>query len=192
LARTQAPEYEARREVIVERAAELFARTGFHAASVADLAKACEYSKSLIYYYFPSKEDVLFAVMESHVDILLADVAHASRQELKPGKKLALLVRTFMGHYAGAASRQKVLLNELDSLPEDKRAQIVGKQRQIIDAVQVLLVAQRPELAADPARARGQTMLLFGTINWTHTWFDPAGALSSEDIADMVIELFEL
>src|SRR5262249_11214860 len=54
MARKQAPDYEQRREAIVDAAAALFARRGFLGASVADLAEACGASKSLIYHYYPS------------------------------------------------------------------------------------------------------------------------------------------
>ena len=45
-----------------------------------------------------------------------------------------------------------------------------------------------PAMAADPAKARVQTMLLFGMINWTHTWFDPAGPVSADEFADMALD----
>ena len=98
------------------------------------------------------------------------------------------MIHAFMRHYVGAAQRQKVLLNELDNLPDDKRRIIVEKQRGIIADVQSLLEAIDPSLASDRKRARVKTMLLFGTINWTHTWFDPAGPVSPNDIADMALE----
>jgi len=63
MARTQAADFEQRREKIVERAAQLFAERGFLGASIADLAKACKTSKSLIYHYYSSKEEILFDVM---------------------------------------------------------------------------------------------------------------------------------
>jgi hypothetical protein len=58
----------------------------------------------------------------------------------------------------------------------------------VIDAVQRLFCAVHPVLAASQDRARVETMLLFGMINWTHTWFDPNGPLSVAEVADMVIE----
>lgn len=185
MARTQAADYEQRREAIVEKAARLFAQQGFRGASVADLAAACETSKSLIYHYYPSKEDVLYAVMASHLDQLVEDVAEAMGARGDAKARLAALIHAFMRHYVGAADRQKVLLNELSALPADKRAVIVEKQRVVIDAVQSLLVQIHPTLAKDKARARVQTMLLFGMINWTHTWFDPAGSVSANEVADM-------
>lgn len=189
MARTQAADYEQRKEAIVEKSAELFARLGFSVASVANIAKACNTSKSLIYHYYPSKEDILNAVMSSHIDQLIEDVGLVLAQEGTPIGRMRTLLHAFMAHYVGAADRQKVLLNELGNLPPAARADIVHKQRIVIDAVQTLVVELYPGLAREPARARAQTMLLFGMINWTHTWFDPTGPLSSDDIADMALEL---
>jgi AcrR family transcriptional regulator len=189
LARTQAVDYERRREAIVEKAADLFAELGFRGASVSDLAKACNTSKSLIYHYYPSKEDVLYAVMLSHIDQLVEDVEAVLALEKPPREKLQLLLHRFMAHYIGAASRQNVLLNELNNLPDDKLRSVVGKQRIVIDAVQGLIASIDPAMAADPTRARVQTMLLFGMINWTKTWFDAKGPVSGDMIADMAFNL---
>lgn len=191
MARTQAADYEQRKEAIVAKSADLFARLGFSVASVANIAKACNTSKSLIYHYYPSKEDILNAVMSSHIDQLLEDVSEVVTPDGPPIARLRLLLHAFMAHYVGAADRQKVLLNELGNLPDGPRAAIVRKQRKVIDAVQRLIVELYPDLADDPARARAQTMLLFGMINWTHTWFDPAGPLSSDDIAEMALKLIQ-
>lgn len=188
MARTQAADYEQRREAILDKAAHLFASMGFNGASVADLATACETSKSLIYHYYPSKEDVLYGVMTSHIDQLVQDVDQVLSRGAPPAELLSALIHSFMRHYIGAADRQKVLLNELGNLPADRRKIIVDKQRGVIDAVQKLLEAIHPVLATDAAMARAETMLLFGMINWTHTWFDPAGPVSADQFADMALD----
>ena len=190
MARTQAADFEQRRDAIVDHAARLFARRGFASTSVADLAAACATSKSLIYHYYPSKEDILHAVMAGHLDQLLQDVADALAAAPDPRGRLRALVHGFMGHYVGAADRQKVLLNELDSLPADKRAAVVAKQRTIVDTVQRLLAEiDGGPGAADSRRAGVRAMLLFGMINWTHTWFDPAGPMSADEVAEMALEM---
>lgn len=189
MARTQAADYEERREAIVERAAELFAQRGFLGASVSDIARACNTSKSLLYHYYPSKEDVLYAVMASHIDRLVEDVESVESGPGGADEHLRRLLHLFMEHYVGAASRQKVLLNELDNLPDDKRTSIVARQRRLVDAVQKLLVEADPSLAGDKARARARTMLLFGMINWTGNWYDPSGAVKPGEIAEMALEM---
>lgn len=187
MARTQAADYDRRREAIIEQAGRLFARTGFRGASVADLAAACETSKSLVYHYFPSKEDILYEVMASHIDQLVASADTALAVGGSARERLARLIHAFMRDYVGAADRQKVLLNELDSLPPDKRTIIVTKQRRLIADLQELLVELDPDLGPSPERARVETMLIFGMINWTHTWFDPAGAIDTDGLAEMVL-----
>ena len=188
MARTQAADYEQRREAIVEKAAQLFAKVGFQGASIADLADACSISKSLIYHYYPSKEDILYAVMASHLDVLVEEMELATASDPDPKIALRRLLDGFMRHYVGAADRHKVLLNELGNLPPDRRAIIVHEQRKVIEAVQKLIVQLHPELAGEPVIARAYTMLLFGMINWTSTWFDPAGPLSPDAIADLAFE----
>ena len=126
--------------------------------------------------------------MASHIDQLVADVEAVSAGGKRPQQQLSDLVHAFMRHYVGAADRQTVLLNELGSLPADKRSVIVTKQRSIIDAVRDMLIALEPGLAVDLPRARVEAMLLFGMLNWTHTWFDPSGPVSTAMVADMIVD----
>jgi AcrR family transcriptional regulator len=183
MARTQAPDYEDRRQAIIERAAELYAERGFLGASVSDLAQACSTSKSLIYHYFPSKEDILFEVVHSHIKSLVDAQEAVARTTLSPEEKLRALSREFMRLYSGAGNRQKVLLNELDRLPAASRSLIVQEQRQLINYVASLLEDLHPEL--DRRNLRPAALLYFGIINWTHTWFRPDGRTTPDEIADM-------
>jgi len=185
MARPQSPDYDKRRDAILAAAAHLYARHGFQGASVADLAKACRTSKSLIYHYFPSKDDILYAAMAAHLDALVAAAEAATRSGSAEGK-LRALTRAFMRLYAGAQDSHKVLLNELDNLPPARRAEVVAKQRRIIGAVETLVRALRPD--AGPLTLP-LTMLFFGMINWTHTWFRPGGAVDADRLADMAVEL---
>lgn len=53
----------ARREVILEAARRVFARRGFFAASVAEIAREADYSKAAIYFYFRNKEEIYLAIV---------------------------------------------------------------------------------------------------------------------------------
>lgn len=185
MARPQSPDYDKRREAILAAAARLYARRGFQGASVADLAKACHTSKSLIYHYFPSKDDILYAAMAAHLDALVTAAEEATRTGGAEAQ-LRALVHAFMRLYVGAEDSHKVLLNELDNLPPDRRAEVVAKQRRIIGAVEALVRELRPDVGA---LSRPLTMLLFGMINWTHTWFRSGGALAPETLADAAVAL---
>lgn len=187
MARTQAADYDERRLKIVEAAAALFARRGFAGASIADLAQRCKVSKSLIYHYYASKEDILYDVMISHVRALEAASNAVIAAPAPAAEKLRRLARAFMALYVGAADRHKVLLNELDNLPKGRRSEIVSVQRGLIEAVRRLLIEVEPRLKRSKS-GFAAAMLFFGMINWTHTWFDPGGAVSAEELADMAVD----
>lgn len=189
MARTQAVDYDRRREVIVEAAAELYAENGFLGTSLIVLAERCNYSKSRIYHYYSSKEDILFEVMSSHIEALNAAADQIEAEALEPEAKLRKLVRAFMNVYVGAAARQKVLLNEFSRLPPERRARIVARQRRLIDLVERLLGEIQPKLAQSKALSRPVTMLFYGMINWTHTWYDPDGPATADQIADMTVDI---
>ena len=185
MARPQSPDYDKRREAIIAAAAELYAKSGFQGASVADLAKACGASKSLIYHYFPSKDDILYEVMAAHLDALVEAADDAMRAG-GPEERLHALAHAFMRLYVGAENSHKVLLNELDNLPGERRAEVVRKQRRVIAVVETQLREIRPEIGSI---TRPLTMLFFGMINWTHTWFRPDGPVSGEALADIAVDL---
>jgi len=63
MARTQANDYKQKKAHIVDTATELFASKGFHATSIMDIAKACNTSKSSLYHYFESKEQLLYVIL---------------------------------------------------------------------------------------------------------------------------------
>ncbi|HTT82618.1 MAG TPA: TetR/AcrR family transcriptional regulator [Rhizomicrobium sp.] len=188
MARTQAADYEERRAAIVEQAAQLFAERGFLGASIADLAEACDSSKSLIYHYYASKEDILFDVMHSHVRALLDAANDVAGTPAAPVAKLRNLTIAFMRLYVGAAARHRVLLNELQQLSDEQRKTIIGIQRRLVEIVETILGEIQPELPM-PLK-RPAAMLYFGMINWTHTWLDPEGPADPKHIAILAAEIF--
>jgi len=185
MARPQSPDYDKRRDAIVAAAASLYAKRGFQGASVADLAKACRTSKSLVYHYFPSKEDILYEVMAAHLGQLV-DAADDAMRVGDARERLHALALSFMRLYEGAQHSHKVLLNELDNLPPERRAEVVRKQRRVIAVVETLIREIRPEAGAITLPL---TMLFFGMINWTHTWFRPSGPISAEAVGELAVDL---
>ena len=187
MARTQAADYDQKRQTIMAQSARLFALRGFASASISEIAAQCDISKSLIYHYYPSKEDILFAVMKEHMEALLAlieeDAAGDTFQD-----ELRHFTHRLLRVYAGAANHQKVLLYDLDFLPKQQRADIVANQREIIEHVDGLLARASPALKRNRGKLRAKTMLYFGMLNWTHTWFKPSGPLTRDQLADLAVD----
>jgi AcrR family transcriptional regulator len=191
LARPQAADYDDRRQAMLDRAAALYARDGFQGASIADLAQACGVSKSLLYHYFGSKEDILFEIMSDHVEHLRQVAREAlAAAPADPAARLSALTHVFLRAYVGAADRHKVLVNDLDRLPEERRRTVVAAERELIDMVGEALAGLGSRYGETKAERRATTMLYFGMINWTHTWYEPEGAVGIEALADRAVAIW--
>jgi AcrR family transcriptional regulator len=190
LARTRAEDYDDKRALIFDRAAELFAESGFARASIADLAARCRASKSWIYHYFPSKEAILYEILRDHMATLRTAATTVLEGSDPPRAQLRKLLGAFMAIYACAQAKQVVLLNELGCLPAAQQDEIRDLERQVVELVAGLLRRVNPALAVRRSLVKPTAMLLFGMLNWTHTWYRPDGALAPEQLAALAGDLF--
>jgi AcrR family transcriptional regulator len=189
MARGRAAGYEDQREAIVARAAELFARQGYHATSMNQLAEAAGLSKATLYHYYRDKDALLVHIADGHVSRLQALVASARALGLKPEAQFRELVRRIVEEYAGAQHAHRVLTEDVKFLPPEDRQRVLDKEREVVAGFAAAVAALRPELKS-AALAKPMTMLLFGMINWMFTWMKPEGALDYEALAPMVADLF--
>lgn len=190
MSRTRSPEYNTIQASILDRTAALFASRGYAATSIGDIASACECSKSRLYHYFESKEDILSTMLSDHVDKLLDQCDSTLESSGDPVDRFYRLIRYFLEVYAVSRDKHVVLLTCLDFLPPDKRREVVAKQRKLIAYVADVLAAIRPDLRSDRRLAHVDTMLFFGMINWTYTWYRLEGPISPDTLAKRAVDLF--
>ena len=185
---TKADNYDSKRDAITSNAAKLFAEKGFGGASISDISKACNISKSLIYHYYSAKEDILYGVMTDHIDELTTAVTNKSLEDTDPKQEFHNLTLALLRCYAGAEEAQKVLLYDLNKLTTKQRKEIVAKQRAIIERFEQVYLQIDSSLKSDPSLLRSKIMLFFGSVNWIHTWYNPKGAVSRKKLAKMAVE----
>lgn len=190
MARTRAGDWGDKRALIYDRAAELFATQGFSRTSIAELAAHCQASKSWIYHYFPSKEAILYEILHDHMSLLLRTAAAEVAAQQAPEAQLRGLLRSFMEIYVRARAKHVVLLAELGCLPAAQQGEIRGLERRVVDLVAAVVGRLDGPLAAGRDGLVPITMMLFGMINWTYTWYRPDGPLKPEQLADLAADLF--
>lgn len=189
MARGRSAGYEDQRELILERAAHLFAQRGYTAASMNEVAEACGLSKPALYHYFRDKYDLLVHIAEGHVSRLQLLVAEVESLGLPPEQRLRTLIQRFVLEYARAKDAHRVLTEDVKFLTDEDRARILGSERAVVAHFSGAIGEHWPQVAG--ARLAAPTaMLLFGMINWMFTWFRPKGSLTYEDLAPMVADLF--
>jgi len=190
LARGRAADYDDRRREIGDQAAALFAARGFAAVSMNDIAKACGCAKSLLYHYYPSKEQLLADLLSGHVEALLAEAKQALAASDDPRAQLRAFLRGHMRLYADARAYHVLLLNSLAPLAPDAKRTVTRTERELMDIATDLLLRLVPTLAGKPYLRRPAAMNLYALINWTHVWYDAAGPLKPDAFADFSGDLF--
>src|ERR1700712_998194 len=115
--RGRAPGYDTQREQILARAAELFARQGYSATSMNQVATACGVSKPSLYHYVRDKYQLLFEIAQDHVARLLALVEEVEGDaSLTPEVRVRRLIARFLDVYADSQAAHRVLTEDVKFL----------------------------------------------------------------------------
>jgi AcrR family transcriptional regulator len=179
-----------RREKIVTAAAELMAKNGFLGTSVAEISAACGMTKAAVFHYFPSKEEILFAIMWGQARKVVDNATwFATRDKVLAAEKLRWIARLLIDCYSFAPAPQKVLMNEIGNLPPEKRALIVQAQREVMDVADKYIAEQSHTLRNQPKQRLPYLMMFLGMLNSTTTWFESSGALTVQQVAEIATNM---
>ena len=189
MARTKAASFDTQRAAIRDAAAREFADRGYAAATIADIARACGVSKTLMYHYYRDKEHLLADIAESYIERLQAIIDQVRAESLPPAAHLRRLVELFMAEYEHSAARHRVLVQDVKYLQRVHRSRVLAKERKVVLGYADVVKQLAPQSDRDDL-IKPLTMILFGMINWTFTWFKERGPLSYADMAPIVADLF--
>jgi AcrR family transcriptional regulator len=106
----QAERTEATRRKLLAAADRIFARDGFEAARLEDIAAGAGYTRGAFYAHFGGKEEIFFALLEQWVRQRIDSATAAVRKQKSPQQKLAALRK----YYAEIAKDRRVVLNSLE------------------------------------------------------------------------------
>ena len=188
MARSRAKDYDDKRLSILHRSAELFAASGYVGTSMNTIADACRVSKALLYHYYPDKEAILFDILSSHLQRLVAAVQKASASAADPGERFRAIVATLLEQYRHADAEHQVQIASLRLLPKDRQQPLLASERMLVEIMSDALAAAVP--AAKPKRVlKPLTMSVFGMLNWHYMWFREGGLMTRSDYADFVVQL---
>ena len=182
-----------RRRELLNSAAKLFRRKGFHATSTRDIAAAVGMQSGSPFYHFASKGALLFAVMEEGMRTAIERQRIALEGvgfRVTPAQRLRVLVRNHFDVLLGPGSDFiPVMLYESRSLNPRQRRSITDLEREYETAWTPVLQALHAsgKLRGDAKLAR---LLIFGALNWSAQWYDRRKGASLDELTDAAMALF--
>jgi TetR/AcrR family transcriptional regulator, cholesterol catabolism regulator len=175
---------------ILEHVTAIFYEKGYERASIRDLSRASGMSLAGLYYYFESKEKLLYVIQKD----LFVSVMELIRERLKgegdPEKRLRIFILGHLEYFLANPKSMKVLSHEDDVLTGEMGKEITGIKRQYYhccaDLVDALKAAKGLEF-----NSRVAVLSLFGMMNWIYTWYnasvDGDAAALAREIGDVFL-----
>jgi AcrR family transcriptional regulator len=173
---------------VLSLATDIVARHGYEALTYNALHRASGTSPSTILSKFGSKEGLLLAICERHVDALLAAAERADLPEGTTRLRLDRLAQALVTEIERAPAAHKVLLIGQIYLPPERQKTLRRKQRWMTALFASALEAALPRLAHDqPALTMPAVLSLLSLLNHHVQWFHATGVLSRGDYARFAV-----
>ena len=189
-----------RREQIIAAAKEVFARKGFHATTIADIAKRAGLAYGSVYWYFDSKDELFHALMaaeegalRNHVGSALAALG-VPAENLGQEEPLRVLlkssVRVTLEFFESDKATVKLLFRDAYALGDRFEKLLGGIYERFIDDIENVVVAaqNRGEVVVAPPRMVAYTLAaLIGQL--AHRRLSTDDGVSAAEAADFVVTL---
>lgn len=174
---------ERKREQILQGAARVFAKKGYHATTVEEIAKELGMTKAGIYYYVNDKSDLLYQLYRRAMELLL----NSQHEVMESGETADLQVQAMIKHYVRIVSSSHamfsvVILREHHALPIRKRKEIIELRDRYEANLRRCIETGIEQNVFEPTDVKMAAYVILGALNWIPTWYHPKGERTKEEI----------
>lgn len=177
------------KERILKKATDLFYQYGYSNTPIRKISEKAGVENPIIYYYFKSKDHLLFSIIESIADDLIGGLEEIINRVSDPVERLREMIFFHITIMERKKKPVKVFVEDNDKLPTKMRLLIKEKEKQIYH-----LYHSQFELLVEQGKAKDIeipliTFSLIGMINWIYRWFKDKGSLDVRGVADRTISI---
>lgn len=174
------------KDKITEQSILLFEKKGFSHTSIQDIVDALSVTKGSFYYYFSSKEELLMEIQEDYINNLLHRQKQIIDRYATPKEKLVAVIHLLVIDINNNGARARVYLREMRHLKTENMENI--KQKRALFRLNVQAIVKDGMEQGNfksGSRADMVTFGILGMTNWSYNWFQPAGEVAPEELADI-------
>jgi AcrR family transcriptional regulator len=175
-----------RRDQILLATAQLFREKTFLGTSIEDIASKVKINKATIYFYFKSKEQMLYEIMSKALERLTGEAQTIVNGDASPATKMEFLIKLHLIAGSDSGNLNGVSKFERRNL-SPKLLKHYNAQRDIYEQIYRDLIKEgmtRNQFRDCDPRMMGRFIL--GLLNSTILWFKKSGPLSIEQMADEI------
>ena len=162
---------------ILQAAAALLATHGYHGMSMRDLARATGMSLANLYNYFPSKEDLVFALQTRAFETLIGSAEEAVGGARGGTARLHAFILSHVRYVATHRDVMHVLVEAAGEVPAAKRRAIRALKERYFAIGRGIVASVVPGRRGGRSREvelDRATFAIFGMLNWVYAWYQPS------------------
>ncbi len=174
---------------ILVHATNVFCDKGYAAASMRDLSRASGVSLSGLYYYFESKEELLYLIQKRTFSTIVDRLRQRLDEVADPADRIRMFILNHLEYFLANQKAMKVLSHEDDVLKNGCGAEIAALKREYyricVDLMDGYKRARGLEFSS-----RTAVLSLFGMMNWIYTWYNPRVDADATELAREMGDIF--
>jgi AcrR family transcriptional regulator len=181
---------EAKLEHILRHAARVFAECGFEGASIRDISRSTGVSLSGLYYYFDSKQSLLYLIQKDTFTRVLQSLERSLIAAHDPVGRLRVLVQNHVEYFLSHPNEMKVLSHEDEALEQPYREKIAAIKRRYYTLAREIFDSLAAGGLATGINPRLAVLSLFGMMNWVYKWHNAKVDPGADELTDAIVGIF--
>jgi AcrR family transcriptional regulator len=181
--------FDRRLSQILIHATNVFCEKGYEGASMRDLSRASGMSLAGLYYYFESKERLLFLIQKHAFTTILQRLKARLEGVDDPEEQIRIFILNHMDYFLANPAAMKVLSHEAEALKNGFASEVAAIKREYY-RICVGLLDELKRGRGLQFSTRIAVLSLFGMMNWIYTWHNPRVDADAEPMAREMGDIF--
>jgi TetR/AcrR family transcriptional regulator, cholesterol catabolism regulator len=181
--------FDRRLSEILTHATDVFCKKGYEGASMRDLSRTSGMSLAGLYYYFESKERLLFLI-QKHTFTTIVQRLNARLDGVRdPEQRVRIFILNHLEYFLVNQAAMKVLSHEAEALKNGFASELAAIKREYYRICVGLLDELKSERGLQFS-TRIAVLSLFGMMNWIYTWHNPRIDADAKQLANEMSDIF--
>jgi TetR/AcrR family transcriptional regulator, cholesterol catabolism regulator len=189
VAAAPATRFDKRLAEILTHATDVFCEKGYEGASMRDLSRASGMSLAGLYYYFESKERLLFLIQKHTFTTIVQRLKARLDGVSDPEQQIRIFILNHLEYFLANQASMKVLSHEAEALKNSFASEVAAIKREYY-RICVGLLDDLKRVRGLQFSTRIAVLSLFGMMNWIYTWHNPRVDADAEQIAREMGDIF--
>ena len=181
--------YDRRLAEILVHATEVFCKKGYEGASMRDLSRESGMSLAGLYYYFESKERLLYLIQKHTFSTIVQRLKAGLEGVDDPEERIRVFILNHLEYFLANQSAMKVLSHEDEVLKNGFGSEVAAIKREYYRICVGLMDELKRERGVQ-FTTRIAVLSLFGMMNWIYTWYKPRVDADAASLAGEMGDIF--